>query len=172
MCRGGRMFAPTKVWRKWHKKINTNQKRYAVCSAVAASAVPALVMARGHRIQSVDEIPLVIEKDFQALKKTKAALGSLQALHLSSELRRCKVCLYLQSHQMTLGVVSCAFMFDIENTMQIHDQYPPKNYNRDKSTIYTQIHYYLFIVLSLNAIGIYHFDNVLLLEYQVSIKWS
>lgn len=90
MCRGGRMFAPTKVWRKWHRKINTNQKRYAVCSAVAASAVPALVMARGHRIQSVDEIPIVIEADFQSLKKTKAALNCLQAFHLSSELRRCK----------------------------------------------------------------------------------
>ncbi|KAL8875559.1 MAG: hypothetical protein Q9198_006100 [Flavoplaca austrocitrina] len=22
MCRSGRMFAPTKVWRKWHQKIN------------------------------------------------------------------------------------------------------------------------------------------------------
>jgi ribosomal protein L4 len=26
MCRSGRMFAPTKVWRKWHIKINQNQK--------------------------------------------------------------------------------------------------------------------------------------------------
>mmetsp|Transcript_31100 Transcript_31100/g.49956 ORF Transcript_31100/g.49956 Transcript_31100/m.49956 type:complete len:475 (-) Transcript_31100:307-1731(-) len=90
MCRGGRMFAPTKVWRKWHRKINKNQKRYAVCSAVAASAVPALVMARGHRIQAVDEIPLVIESDAQSLKKTKAAINVLRAFHLQSELRRCK----------------------------------------------------------------------------------
>jgi len=90
MCRGGRMFSPTKVWRKWHRKMNTNQKRYAVCSAVAASAVPALVMARGHRIQPVEEIPLVIENDFRSLKKTRAALTALQAFHLSSELRRCK----------------------------------------------------------------------------------
>lgn len=29
MCRSGRMFAPTKVWRKWHQKINLGQK-YAV----------------------------------------------------------------------------------------------------------------------------------------------
>jgi large subunit ribosomal protein L4e len=28
MCRGGRMFAPTKIWRKWHIKSNQNQKRY------------------------------------------------------------------------------------------------------------------------------------------------
>merc|ERR1712057_126221 len=60
MCRGGRMFNPTKTWRKWHRKINVNQRRYAVCSALAASALPSLVMARGHRISEVPECPLVI----------------------------------------------------------------------------------------------------------------
>merc|ERR1711887_189316 len=55
MCRGGRMFNPTKTWRKWHRKINVTQRRYAVCSALAASALPALVMARGHRVESVPE---------------------------------------------------------------------------------------------------------------------
>ncbi len=29
MCRGGHMYAPTKVWRRWHRKINVNQKRCA-----------------------------------------------------------------------------------------------------------------------------------------------
>merc|ERR1712179_734813 len=48
MCRGGRMFAPTKIWRKWHRKINVNQKRYALCSAIAASGIPSLVMSKGH----------------------------------------------------------------------------------------------------------------------------
>jgi large subunit ribosomal protein L4e len=47
MCRGGRMFAPTKPWRRWHRRININLKRYAVVSAIAASGVPALVQARG-----------------------------------------------------------------------------------------------------------------------------
>jgi large subunit ribosomal protein L4e len=47
MCRGGRMFAPTKPWRRWHRRININLKRYAVVSAIAASGVPALVMSRG-----------------------------------------------------------------------------------------------------------------------------
>ena len=27
MCRGGRMFAPTKTWRRWHRKVNVNEKR-------------------------------------------------------------------------------------------------------------------------------------------------
>merc|ERR1711946_42046 len=39
MCRGGRMFAPTKTWRRWHHRINTNQKRFALTSAIAAAHV-------------------------------------------------------------------------------------------------------------------------------------
>lgn len=33
---------------------------YAVVSAIAASALPALVMARGHKIEAVPEVPLVV----------------------------------------------------------------------------------------------------------------
>lgn len=80
MCRGGRMFAPTKVWRKWHKKINQNQRRYAVASALAASAVPALVMARGHKIDEVVELPLVLNADSEKAKKTKEAIALLKAV--------------------------------------------------------------------------------------------
>merc|ERR1712153_186670 len=61
MCRGGRMFNPTKTWRKWHRKINVNQRRYAICSALAASALPALVMARGHKVDEVPEVPFVVD---------------------------------------------------------------------------------------------------------------
>eukprot|EP00873_Tetraselmis_striata_P043575 jgi/Tetstr1/463839/TSEL_008653.t1 len=80
MCRGGRMFAPTKTWRRWHRKINVNLKRYAVCSAIAASAVPALVMARGHKIDQVPEMPLVVSNDAEGLKKTSKALAVLSAI--------------------------------------------------------------------------------------------
>jgi large subunit ribosomal protein L4e len=80
MCRGGRMFAPTKTWRKWHKKININQKRYAVASALAASAIPALVMARGHKIDEVPEVPLVLDTDVESTKKTSVAKDILNAV--------------------------------------------------------------------------------------------
>lgn len=50
MCRGGRMFAPTKPWRRWHRRVNLRQRRAAVAAAVAAAGVPALVMARGTRV--------------------------------------------------------------------------------------------------------------------------
>jgi large subunit ribosomal protein L4e len=80
MCRGGHMFAPTKVWRRWHRKVNVNQKRYAVASALAASAVPALVMARGHRIEGVPEVPLVISDAAEAITKTSKAVEVLKAV--------------------------------------------------------------------------------------------
>lgn len=41
------MFAPTKPWRRWHRRVNVNQKRYALVSAIAASGVPALVQSKG-----------------------------------------------------------------------------------------------------------------------------
>jgi len=74
------MFAPTKTWRRWHRKINTTQKRYAVTSALAASAVPALVMARGHRIDEVPEIPLVLENELESTKLTSRAVDILSAV--------------------------------------------------------------------------------------------
>merc|ERR1711981_1038285 len=61
MCRKGRMFAPLQTWRRWHRKINTNQKRHAVASALAASAVAPLVVARGHNVEHVPELPLVVD---------------------------------------------------------------------------------------------------------------
>ncbi|KAK2460252.1 hypothetical protein APHAL10511_007641 [Amanita phalloides] len=81
MCRGGRMFAPTKTWRKWHVKVNQNQRRFAVVSALAATALPSLVLARGHRIEEVEEVPLVIADAVESFTKTKEAVSLLKALH-------------------------------------------------------------------------------------------
>lgn len=80
MCRGGRMFAPTKTWRRWHRRININQRRYAICSALAASAIPALVMSKGHKIEEIPEVPLVVEDKIEDYKKTKEAVTLLKKL--------------------------------------------------------------------------------------------
>merc|ERR1712050_452402 len=80
MCRGGRMYNPSKTWRKWNRKINITQKRYAVASALAASAVPSLVMARGHAVDEVPEIPLVLETAVESTKKTTAAKDILVSI--------------------------------------------------------------------------------------------
>mmetsp|Transcript_53191 Transcript_53191/g.78959 ORF Transcript_53191/g.78959 Transcript_53191/m.78959 type:complete len:383 (-) Transcript_53191:40-1188(-) len=88
MCRGGRMFAPTKTWRKWHRKINSTQKRYAVASAIAATAVPSLVMARGHRIDDVPEVPLVLDNAVESATKTAAAKDILNAVGAYSDVKK------------------------------------------------------------------------------------
>lgn len=80
MCRGGRMFAPTKTWRRWHVKVNQNEKRYATASAIAASGVTSLVLARGHKVDKVEELPLVVSNEIESLSKTKEAVALLKAV--------------------------------------------------------------------------------------------
>merc|ERR1711881_359878 len=93
MCRSGRMFAPTKVWRKWHQKINLGQKRYAVASALAASSVPALLLARGHQVSTVPEVPLVINSEVfaaGAIARTSSAVGLLKSVGASADVAKVK----------------------------------------------------------------------------------
>merc|ERR1719453_2992156 len=90
MCRKGRMFNPTRTWRKWHRKINTNQKRYAVASVLAASALPSLVMARGHKVAEVPEIPLVVDNANESLQKTKAAIEALKSVGAYDDVEKVK----------------------------------------------------------------------------------
>jgi large subunit ribosomal protein L4e len=75
------MFAPTKTWRKWHVKVNQNQRRFATVSALAASALPSLVLARGHRIEQIEEVPLVVGAGVEAFTKTKEAVALLKTLN-------------------------------------------------------------------------------------------
>ena len=86
MCRKGRMFAPLKIWRKWQRKVNVNQKRNAVASALAAAACGPLVMARGHAIEDVPELPLVV--DSLNKEKTAALIKSLDNLGITGDLTR------------------------------------------------------------------------------------
>jgi len=82
------MFNPTKVWRRWHRHVNTTQKRHAIASALAATSLPPLVMARGHRIDEVSELPLVVSDGAQSLTKTKDALSLLEGLGCGNELSK------------------------------------------------------------------------------------
>jgi len=85
------MFAPTKIWRRWHRRPPLNQRRYALTSALAGSAIPALVLARGHRVEQVAEVPLVIDtKAFENVVKTKDAVSLLKAIHADADVTKAK----------------------------------------------------------------------------------
>jgi len=89
MCRGGRMFAPTRIWRHWNRRVSVNQRRFATVSALAASAIPALVMARGHKIGRVNEIPLVLQ-NLESIQKTKTAYAILKRFGASADVDHAK----------------------------------------------------------------------------------
>lgn len=78
MCRKGRMFAPIRIWRRWHRRNNLKQKRYAVATALAASAILPLVQARGHRVNNVPEFPLVVADATEKIERTKEAVRFLR----------------------------------------------------------------------------------------------
>lgn len=82
------MFAPTKVWRRWHQKINLGQKRFATASALAASSNAALLMARGHNVAQVPEVPLVVSSSAFALAKTSAATALLKGIGAGPDMEK------------------------------------------------------------------------------------
>jgi len=88
MVRGGRRFGPTRVWRKWHRKINLNQRRYAIVSSIAATGVPALVFSKGHRIEKVPEFPFVVADTLQQVSTTKDAVNFLKASNAFDDVQR------------------------------------------------------------------------------------
>jgi len=90
MCRAGGMFAPTKIWRRWHRMVNVTQRRHAIVSALAGSAVTSLVMAKGHRVDKVPEIPLVVSNKIESIERTNEAVKILTKLGLGAELEKVK----------------------------------------------------------------------------------
>jgi len=88
MCRGGRMAAPTKPWRRWHRRINVKQRRYALVSAIAASGVPALVQSKGHIVSEIPELPLVVSDKIQEYNKTKQAVIFLRRIKAWSDIEK------------------------------------------------------------------------------------
>ncbi len=88
MCRKGRMFAPLRIWRRWHRRTNLKQRRYAVATALAASAILPLVEARGHRVANIPELPLVIDNKVEKIEKTKEAIRFLQDIEAYADVKK------------------------------------------------------------------------------------
>jgi large subunit ribosomal protein L4e len=77
-----------KTWRRWHRKVNLKQRRHALASAIASTAVTSLVMARGHRVSKVAQFPLVVDDAFGNVSKTREALEILNKLGASEDLQK------------------------------------------------------------------------------------
>lgn len=88
--RGGRQAHPIKIEKKIKKKINRKTKLFSLISAISASGDPIWVKNKGHLIENVPEIPLVVDDKIQTIKKTSAIYSILCDLGLKNELIKVK----------------------------------------------------------------------------------
>lgn len=86
---GGREAHPPRVEKILVQKMNEKEKRIAVMSAIAASAVKELVDKRGHKFEI--ELPIVVSNDIEKLAKVKELERILSALKLDDEMERAKI---------------------------------------------------------------------------------
>jgi large subunit ribosomal protein L4e len=87
---GGRLAHPPTSEKVIIKRIPKKEKHLALLSAVAATASKEVVAARGHSIEDVRQIPLIVTDDFESLTKTKEVEETLVHLGVLSDIYRVK----------------------------------------------------------------------------------
>ncbi|MEM5814341.1 MAG: 50S ribosomal protein L4 [Candidatus Aenigmatarchaeota archaeon] len=85
--RGGRKAHPPRPEKTFALKMNRKEAGIALASAIAATASPELVKARGHRLDWA-RVPIIAENAVEGLKKAKDVEAFLRALKLDTELER------------------------------------------------------------------------------------
>ena len=87
---GGRAAHPPTSEKRIVKRIPKKEKRLALLSAIAATASKDVVASRGHSIEDVPGIPLIVVDDLEMLKKTKEVEETLIRLGVLSDIYRVK----------------------------------------------------------------------------------
>jgi len=87
---GGRLSTPPVVKKKIAKKIPKKEMRLALLSALAATASKERVESRGHIVEDVRDMPLVVSDDIQTLKKTKEVESVFLKLGVGPDIVRVK----------------------------------------------------------------------------------
>jgi large subunit ribosomal protein L4e len=85
---GGRRAHPPKAQRVWKEKINKKEKQLAKQSALAATSDKDLVSTRGHKFNEKVSLPLVVDDNFEKIKKTKDAIAALDKIGVYDDILR------------------------------------------------------------------------------------
>lgn len=85
---GGRAAHPPTPEKKIVKRIPKKEKRLALLSAIAATASKDSIASRGHLIEDIPELPLIVTDEFETLKKTKEVEEVLINLGVLSDIYR------------------------------------------------------------------------------------
>ena len=87
---GGRRAHPPKAEKEILKKINKKERWKALRSAIAATADPSLVKARGHKFSEDVSLPIVVENALVTLSKTADVEAFLKAVGIWEDVLRAK----------------------------------------------------------------------------------
>ena len=87
---GGRRAHPPRPQKVYHEKINIKERRFAIRSAVAATKDLNIVGERGHLIENVPQLPLIVDDDLESLKKTKETREIFKKLGIFEDISRAK----------------------------------------------------------------------------------
>jgi large subunit ribosomal protein L4e len=85
---GGHQAFPPRSEKVIVKRINKKEKRLAIKSGIAATAVKELVEHRSHKVADVKQLPIVVEDDVESLTKTKEVAELLQSLGIWADVER------------------------------------------------------------------------------------
>lgn len=87
---GGRKAHPPRSQKIHHEKINKKERRFAIRSAIAATSNSELVENRGHQMDKVPQIPLVVDDELCKVKKTKDTREIFKKLGVLDDIVRAK----------------------------------------------------------------------------------
>jgi len=90
MTVGGFRPHPPRVEKVIHERINKKERRFAIRSAIAATAIKELIEKRGHIIDNVPEIPLIVVDDIEELDRTRLVRETFKKLGLWDDVERAK----------------------------------------------------------------------------------
>jgi len=85
---GGRRAHPPKSERNWKEKINKREKIFSINSALAATASKEIVNNRGHKFDEKITLPVLLEDNFDNIKKTKQVIETFEKLGIYDDVLR------------------------------------------------------------------------------------
>ncbi len=88
--KGGRVTHPPRPEKVLIKKINNKEKKLALISAVSATGKKEWVASRGHEVDNIPSLPLIIDDKIQTIKKTSEVLEIFGKLGLMKDIERAK----------------------------------------------------------------------------------
>lgn len=85
---GGRITHPPTPEKKIRKIINRKERKLALQSAIAATARKEIVRARGHTVEKIPSIPLVVSDSLASISKTSEVKKVFMSLGLWDDVKR------------------------------------------------------------------------------------